>query len=108
MLSRLVLNLSQTANSRAISIVRSQSDIGPPVFASNRILGNIGEPLRVRSDNDFEEQSYFNEDEVSSGINADNDLEMQGIPAEGANRQLDADTVPIEGSYITYSTQQSL
>lgn len=45
MVNRLVLNLSHIANSSDHSTFRSRTDLGPPVFASNNILGNIGAPV---------------------------------------------------------------
>lgn len=53
MASRLVLNLSSSAKFQNDSRIQSQSNLEHPVFASNSILGNIGAPLRVDSNDEF-------------------------------------------------------
>ena len=67
MVNRLVLSLSQAAsfNAREDSEFRSRTGIGPPIFASGPILGNIGGPVHTFLD-DFNDEVFEGDDEEFS------------------------------------------
>ena len=60
--NRLVLNLSNAANTQEDANFRLQTGLEPPLFATGSILGNIGGPVRTSLD-DFEDE-YLGSDDV--------------------------------------------
>lgn len=80
MVNRLVLNLTHAANSHGDSTF-SKSGLGPPVFASNSILGNIGGPVNTSFGDGFDEDLDMN---VSIYLGrAGGEIEMQTVAAGG-------------------------
>lgn len=101
MISRLVLNLSQMASSLDISTLRSRSNVGPLVFASNSILGNIGESLRIGSNDDFDEQGEFNQDDALPGIEGAGHVERLVIITDDSVRKPEIDITLVQSDKAT-------